>query len=130
MRRFLPLLIVGTLASAGALAAVAGPLSSLEPGLWSVSRSATGSHAVNECVHDFAALGQWEHRTSSCTRSIISRSDSETVVRYTCQGGDFGQAKLTALTPRSLKVETQGIHSGEPFHYELFARKSGACAHH
>ncbi|URD61975.1 hypothetical protein M8312_05565 [Sphingomonas sp. KRR8] len=130
MRSFLPLLIGGLVASGTTFAALAGPLSSLEPGLWSVSRSATGSHAVNLCVKDFAALGQWEHRGSTCSRSIISQTGSDTVVRYSCPGGDFGQAKLTTLTPRSLRVETQGIHSGEPFHYELFARKSGTCGNH
>lgn len=130
MRRFLSLFAVATLAAGGATAALRGPLATLEPGQWSVSRSATGTKAVSLCVHDFAALAQWEHRARQCTRTIVSQKDRELVVRYTCPGGDFGQAKLTTLTPRSLKIETQGIHSGEPFNYELFARKSGACTSH
>jgi len=130
MRRFFALSVACSLVAGGALAAVAGPLSSLEPGLWSVSRSATGSRPVELCVTDFVELSQWEHRGRSCSRSIISQSARESVVGYTCPGGEFGQARLTALTPRSLKIETQGIHAGEPFNYALFARKTGTCAHH
>ena len=130
LRRFLLLCLGSSLVADGAIAAAGGPLSSLEPGLWSVSRSANGSGAAKLCVKDFLALGQWEHRGRSCSRSIISQNAREIVVSYTCPGGEFGQARLTALTPRSLKIETQGIRAGEPFHYALFARKSGACAHH
>lgn len=130
MRHLLPLAILAGLATGGAAAAVRGPLASLEPGRWQISRSATGAHAVSQCVRDFAALAQWEHRTRQCRRTVVSQTSSELVVRYTCGGGDFGQAKLTTLTPRSLKIETQGIQSGEPFNTEYFARKSGACARH
>jgi hypothetical protein len=130
MCRFSALFLACSLLAGGALAAVTGPLASLEPGLWSVSRSATGNRAVTLCVRDFVELSQWEHRGRSCSRSIISQTASETVVGYTCPGGEFGQARLTALTPRSLKIETQGIRAGEPFHYALFARKSGTCIDH
>jgi len=127
MRRFLPFAMTAALVTGGAVAAVRGPFASLEPGRWQVSRSATGAQAVGQCIHDVSALAQWEHRTRQCRRTIVSQSARELVVRYTCGAGDFGQARLTTLTPRSLKIETQGIHSGEPFSYELFARKSGAC---
>ncbi|WP_114228273.1 MULTISPECIES: DUF3617 domain-containing protein [Sphingomonas] len=131
MRRFLPSLFVLVAAPAAALAAVAGPtLKSLEPGLWSVSRSATGERAVSLCVHDFAALAQWEERGRQCHRTILSQSGSETVIRYNCPGGDFGEARLTAVTPRSLKLDIQGIHGGGPFQTALFARKSDACRIH
>lgn len=100
MRRFLPLAMTAALAAGGAVAAVRGPLASLEPGRWQVSRSATGANPVSLCVHDFAALAQWEHRTRQCRRTIVSQTASELVVRYTCGGGDFGQAKLTTLTPQ------------------------------
>lgn len=130
MRRFLPLLLACSLAAGAGAAAVRGPLASLEPGRWSVSRSATGSQPANVCVSDFAQLAQWEHRGQQCRRTFVSSAGSDSVVRYNCSGGDFGQARMTVLTPRSLSIETQGIHSGLPFHYELFARKSGACAHH
>ena len=130
MRRFFALSLACSLMAGGALAAVTGPLSSLEPGLWSVSRRANGSHAVTLCVRDFVELSQWEHRGRSCSRTIVSQTARETLVSYACPGSEFGHAKLTALTPRSLKIETQGIHAGEPFNYALFARKSGTCAPH
>ena len=114
----------------GALAAVHGPLAQLEPGQWSISRSAAGDAAVSQCVHDFTALTRWEHRGRQCSSTIVSQSGSETVVRYTCGAGEFGQATLTTITPRSLKLDLQGIRGGEPFHTELFARKSGTCARH
>ena len=49
------------------------------------------------------------------------------MVAYRCTGRDFGRSKLTVLTPRSLRIETQGISDGLPFNYVLQARRVGGC---
>lgn len=115
------------LAGAAALAASAPLLNSVAGGLWEVSRSADGAGAVRQCVADPAALAQWEHRGSACTRVILSARGAESVIHYTCPAGDFGRSKITVITPRTLRIETQGIHRGEPFFYNLHARRAGNC---
>ena len=48
-----------------------------------------------------------------------------------CQGKvanrGFGQSKVTLLTPRSMRIETQGISGNLPFNYQLHARRVGDC---
>lgn len=116
----LPLAAVAATAAPVALRGVAG-------GQWEVSRSAQGTGGAKVCVPNVAALAQWEHRGAPCTRVVLSDSGSEAVIHYTCPAGDFGRSKLTVLTPRSLRIETQGIHAGEPFFYLLHARRTGNC---
>lgn len=96
-------------------------------GLWEISRSATGAGAEKVCAPDLAVLAQWEHRRGQCTRVVISSTTDEAVIHYTCSGGGFGRSNIKALTPRSLRIDTQGISSGYPFSYVLHARKVGNC---
>ena len=96
-------------------------------GLWEVSRSATGAGAERSCVPQATALAQWEHRGAQCTRVVISSSATEAVIHYTCPAGDFGQSKMKVITPRTLRIETQGISDGFPFNYVLHARRVGEC---
>ena len=96
-------------------------------GKWEVSRSASGHGAVGMCVADPAALAQFEHRGKACTRVVLSDRGNQTVIHYTCPAGDFGRTKLTVITPRSLRLETQGISGGLPFAYQLHARRAGDC---
>ena len=42
-------------------------------------------------------------------------------------GGGFGRTKMTVLTPRSMRVETQGISNNAPFNYVLQVRRLGDC---
>lgn len=109
-----------------AAAAPAG-LASVSGGLWEVSRSATGHMAERQCVADPVVLGQWEHRGSACTRMILSDKPGEVILHYTCPAGDFGRARLNVVTPRTLRIETQGIRAGEPFFSKLHARRVGNC---
>lgn len=102
-------------------------LSAVSGGLWEISTSADGHNASKQCVPDPIALAQYEHRAASCTRVIISDKPSEAVVHYTCPGGGFGQTKMTVLTPRSMRVETQGISNNAPFNYVLQVRRVGEC---
>lgn len=97
-------------------------------GMWEVSRSASGSGGVRQCLSDPAILAQWEHKGQQCTRVVVSSGTSKADIHYTCTGGDFGTSKVSVLTPRSVKVHTQGISKGAPFAYTLHARRMGHCA--
>lgn len=108
-------------------AATLPPIISGSGGLWEVSRSATGANADRRCVPSASVLAQWEHRSAQCTRTVVSSTASEAIIHYTCPGGGFGQSKLKVITPRTLRIETQGISDGFPFNYVLHARRVGDC---
>ena len=96
-------------------------------GLWEIS-GAPGTKAPERmCVADTAVLAQYEHRGQMCTRLVISDTPTATVIHYTCPGGGFGRSKLTLVTPRSLRIETQGISDNLPFNYVIQARRIGDC---
>jgi len=99
-------------------------------GLWAVSKSATGANAEKRCVPQAAVLAQWEHRSAQCTRVVISSTSTDAVIHYTCPGGGFGRSHLRVITPRTLRIETQGISQGYPFNYVLHARRIGDCPVH
>lgn len=117
----------GVAASAAAMAAAPEALRAISGGMWEVSRSATGDGAVRQCVGAPAALAQWQHRGRACTRVILADKPGETLIHYTCPAGDFGRSRITVITPRTLRIETQGISDGEPFSYNLHARRIGNC---
>ena len=95
-------------------------------GLWEVS-GAPGSGAQKVCIPDTVLLAQYEHRRASCSRTVIRDSRSSAEIHYVCTGGGFGQSTIGLLTPRSLRIETQGISNNAPFHYVLQARRVGNC---
>jgi len=94
-------------------------------GLWEVSRSSGGRR--NVCVPDPAMLSQYEHLRGKCARDVVRDQRTRAEVHYTCQGGAFGQSTVELITPRSLRIETQGISNSAPFHYVLQARRLGNC---
>jgi len=110
-------------------AAVSEPISprAAKPGLWDVGLSVTGNGARRFCLADPMILSQWEHRGGACTRVILTERDATATVHYTCAGGGFGQSVITLLTPRSIRVDTQGIAGDGPFAYRLYARRAGEC---
>jgi hypothetical protein len=119
---------VGLAAAGLALTAATLPATISGPGgLWEVSRSATGANAERKCVPAASVLAQWEHRQGQCTRTVVASTATEAVISYTCAGGGFGQSKLKVITPRTLRIETQGISDGLPFSYTLHARRVGDC---
>ncbi len=115
--------------SAGALAAVTVPraLAPASGGLWEVSRSASGHNPTRICVATPDLLAQFEHRQQRCTRTVVSDSGAQTLISYNCPGGGFGQSRMTLITPRTLRIDTQGISDNLPFHYQLHARRIGDC---
>jgi len=98
------------------------------PGIWEVGRSATGADARQSCIVEPIALSQWEHRGARCTRVIIADSSNKAVIHYTCADGGFVRSEMTLVTPRSIKIATQGISQAGPFSYTLHARRIGNCA--
>jgi hypothetical protein len=122
---------VGGVALVLALAAAAGPaaLAQVSGGLWEID-GRPGAKVERLCIADVASLSQLEHRSSRCTRVIIRDLPTLTEIHYTCTGGGFGRSTLKVITPRSLRVETQGIAGGAPFNYVVQARRVGDCAGH
>jgi hypothetical protein len=96
-------------------------------GLWQVARSAKGDPEQALCVADPILLGQWEHRGGQCSRVVLSDHGDKAVIDYRCADGGFGRSEMTLLTPRTLRIATQGISAGAPFNYVLHARRVGNC---
>lgn len=117
------------IAAALALGAAQRPqgLGMAAPGLWEVSGVPGSKAAIRECVADVGALARFEHRAANCTQTVVSDSQSSTVIQYSCPGGGFGRSKVDVLTPRSLRISTQGISQDLPFGYVLQARRVGDC---
>ena len=97
-------------------------------GMWEVSRNAAGHNPTRICVASPELLAQFEHRQQRCMRSVVSDRGTETLITYDCPGGGgFGQSKMTLITPRTIRIDTQGISQNLPFHYQLHARRIGDC---
>jgi hypothetical protein len=130
MRNKVRIGIAGLLTLSAAYVAVASVPRALAPamgGLWEVSQSATGHNPTRICVASPELLANFEHRQQRCTRNIVSDSGTETLISYNCAGGGFGQSKMKLITPRTLRIDTQGISDNQPFHYQLHARRVGNC---
>ena len=102
------------------------PQAMVGPGEWEISNT-PGGRGEKICLPDPATLMQWEHRGKQCTRTIGPSSLDRAEVHYTCVGGGFGTSRVRVLTPRSVRIETQGIAAGLPFAYMIHARRVGAC---
>lgn len=130
MGRFALLLLGLTLPAALAAASITQQPSVLAQaigGLWELDGVPGAQAPVKQCVVAIAALAQFEHRTRNCTRSVISDSDGTTVIQYSCGAAGFGRSEIHLITPRSLKISTQGISDSLPFNYVLQARRVGDC---
>jgi hypothetical protein len=118
-------------ASLVALAALGGagppsPLDQTRGGLWEVS-GVPGRAPIRQCIANVRVLAQFEHRGQVCPRTPVSRSKDSVTYHYNCQGGGFGQSRIQVMTPRSLRIETQGISGDLPFNYVIQARRVGNC---
>ena len=110
------------------VAAQPSALANVAGGLWEIS-GAPGTHSpVRQCVGNVLALAQYEHRGRNCSRSVISDNGSLTKINYKCGAAGFGETEVEVITPRSLRISTQGISDQLPFNYVLQARRVGECA--
>ena len=106
----------------------ASPLAQAKPGEWELSGMPGIAKPVRECVADMLLLARHEHRGKNCSSQMIRETGTTVVVEYTCGGAGFGHSQIDVLTPRSLRINTQGISDGLPFNYVLQAHRLGDCA--
>lgn len=104
-----------------------GGLASAWPGMWEISRSATGTNPQRVCLVDPAFFARWEHRAATCAVNKLTERANLATYDYRCVGGGFGRSDITLLTPRSLRIRTQGILDGLPFDDTLHARWVRHC---
>jgi hypothetical protein len=126
--------LLGTAAAAGValvtLAAAQQPsaLGMISPGDWELSGVPGAKAPVRECFSDLMTLTQFEHRTRHCHSQVISDRGGSIIVQYSCGAAGFGRTQIDVLTPRSLRISTQGISDSLPFNYVLQARRMGDCS--
>ncbi len=111
----------------GAAPSAPRALVGVQPGLWEVSRSAVGHGAKRICLADMLALASAGHPGERCARRVLSDQPGKLVLYLACPSDEFARSRISVLTPRSLKVESQGVHRGAPFELTLHARRIGAC---
>jgi hypothetical protein len=127
MQKGVILAFMTVLPATALVAAQPSALANVAGGLWEIS-GAPGMHApVRQCVGNVLALAQYEHRGRNCSRSVISDNGSATKINYKCGPAGFGETELEVITPRSLRISTQGISDQQPFNYVLQARRVGEC---
>ena len=104
------------------------PLAQTKAGQWELEGVPGAKSPVRQCVSEMLALARFEHRGKNCTSRTISTTVSSIVIEYDCGGAGFGRSQLDVLTPRSLRISTQGISDSLPFNYVLQARRLGDCS--
>ena len=117
------LLLLGAARAPGAIALAS-------PGLWELTGLPNAEGAARQCLANTATLARLEHRGQACKETVVSENATSTLIHYTCANGGYGQTKVTMLTPRSLRIETQGISANLPFNYKIQARRVGNCPAH
>ena len=123
------LIACGGAAALLVLAAAQRPsvLATARPGQWEFSGLPGTPGPVRRCVSVLTTLAQLEHRAQSCTQVVIRDGQADATIHYTCTRGGFGQTEMSQITPRSYRIETQGISGNAPFHYVVQARRVGDC---
>jgi hypothetical protein len=97
------------------------------PGIWEISGAPGVKAPIRQCLSDIALLAQYEHRNHTCVRKLIADTPTSSTIEYSCGGAGFGRSDIEAITPRSLRIDTQGISGGLPFNYVLQVRRMGDC---
>ena len=122
-------LYLATATAAFALCAAQPPsgLAQAQPGLWEISGVPGSAVPVRQCLGDLTLLVRFEHRAKSCSAKTLRDGSSSTVIDYSCGAAGFGHSEVNVLTPRSLRIATQGISDGLPFNYVLQAHRIADC---
>ena len=102
-------------------------LRNVDGGQWELTRPGADGAPIRMCVSDVSRLAQVQHRGRQCTRVTINEQGNDILIHYTCSGAGFGRVKMSVVTPRSLRIETQGVSRQLPFHNTYHARRTGAC---
>jgi len=131
MGRFKNLLIAAIAGFSGALALMAAQqpptFAQAQPGIWEISGAPGIKAPIRQCIADIGALVRFEHRAKNCHAKVLRNFGSFTSFEYNCGSAGFGHSEIEALTPRSLKISTQGISDGLPFNYVLQAHRIDDC---
>ena len=124
------LILIGT-AGAGALALTAAASPSLlqqpQAGMWEVNGVPGAVYPLRQCFTDLAVLARFEHRAKTCSANTVREAGTSKVIDYSCGPAGFGHTEVNVITPRSLRIATQGISNGLPFNYVLQARRIADC---
>ncbi len=127
----LPIIALATLAGPGLTQNTAPgampALAVVQPGQWLLKSRTNPAESRSLCVSDVRALLQVQHGAAICNRFVISNSQHETTVHYTCPGAGHGRTTIKVETPRLIQIESQGIAKQEPFAFELEGRRVGEC---
>ena len=99
----------------------------VQPGLWEISGIPGAASPLRQCVADVAVLARFEHRSSNCSSKVLRETGSATEIEYSCGAAGFGSSQVSVITPRALRIATQGISDGLPFNYVLQAHHIGGC---
>jgi hypothetical protein len=124
--------LVGGLASLGALLVAAGPgnplaFGRIRAGEWQL-RALDGSASVRRiCLTDSAELIQLRHPGMPCSRFVVTNEASLAAVHYTCTGAGYGRTTIRVETPELIRIESQGLASQAPFLLEVEGRRVGSC---
>jgi len=124
------LILVGAIGTAFLALVAAAPPSSLtqvQPGLWEIKGVPGVAGVARQCVADVSLLTRFEHRAKNCTEKLLKATGLESEFDYNCGAAGFGHSEVTVITPRSIKISTQGISDGLPFNYVLQARRVADC---
>jgi hypothetical protein len=63
----------------------------------------------------------------ACSRLVIENERTSATVHYSCPGAGWGRTTLRITTPRSARIDTQGIAANAPFDVSVDARRTGDC---
>jgi hypothetical protein len=123
------ILTVSGIAATLALTAAARPsaLAQAQPGLWEISGAPGARAPIRQCVADVGTLARFEHRSRNCSARVLRDWGTSAQIEYSCGGAGFGHSEVEVITPRSLRIATQGISDGLPFNYVLQARRIDDC---
>jgi|SRR5579884_3659920 len=131
-RSRLVLCLLGGAGGVLTLAAAAQPsaFAQTQAGVWEISGAPGAKAPLRQCVANVAALAEFEHRGKNCSPKILSNNANSIVIEYSCGAAGFGRSQVDVITPRSLRIDTQGISGGLPFSYVLQARRIDDCPGH
>ena len=103
-------------------------LASLQSGIWELRDLRRSSTPQYICIRNPADLFQIRHAGVACSRNILNQDSRSATARYECSGAEWGQTEISVETPRLVRVDTQGIEGGSPFHQFFEARRTGDCS--
>lgn len=103
------------------------PLAQAQPGMWEISGVPGRSAPMRQCVADLTLLARFEHRARACSERVLRENGTSSEIDYSCGAAGFGHSDVSVITPRALRIATQGISDGLPFNYVLQARRIADC---